>query len=399
MWKMENNDPPTVIAGEVSGFCIDSEFGILFVVSGIRVRFLELFKGVRLQPFMETSEVVIGALPYGSIVVSLPAASSRPFSATLTPFFDLSVVSELHDPDKAAMTVRRMPNIRCRIRQVAVFALRQKMGGNCLQFLSHFPEEYKNALSSALRAVESPERQSVFEILGPPSHIFMDFACLSRKEGGLISFEQRRAVSAEDMQSAALLLPVIMEEEGPRVAFPATLFVLSKLHCDLDYLESLMRFLDPLLAEVVEREDGKLDCVGMVLERDDYNGLKFRLQRIVEDCMIDALVKLNPNLMFHISLFFRADLRDFLARNRSMDSGFDVMRLISDLARLNDRGEIWKKELRNVYLEMEQAGWKSWSLALMLICGDFGRVSQILRKDVVLKKLFEESEWQHLIDA
>ena len=93
-------------------------------------------------------------------------------------FFDLSIVSELQNPDLAASTILPMKNAKFfpnLLKQICVFGLRQRMGKNCIKFLSHFPDIFEYCLSAALRSVESPERQDVFQMIGKPSKIFSSF--------------------------------------------------------------------------------------------------------------------------------------------------------------------------------------------------------------------------------
>lgn len=397
------NDECVFTEHDVSGFFVDPKFGLMFVVKGLRVFIVSLFKSrIKLSPFFESGDVILGVYPNCSSLMSMQSNAMKPFKANVNQFFDLSIVSEITEPEKAAATVSLMKNTTSfgsLLRQVCVFALRQKLGDHCVQFLEHFPEQKNEVLAAALRAVESPERQAAFDMTGPPSFIFMEFACLSQRLGSITEFHQRKDVSESNMRSAALLLPVIMEEEGPLIGFPAALFILSKLHEDIDYVESLMRFLDPLLSPPVETEDGKFNCVGMILEKSDYIELKSRLVKIVDDCVIDLLVKVKPSLILSFAECFNVNLKEFFTKHQEMDKQFGLVRLMDQLAPLMNNGDLSVQECRSLYSQTYNSGWCVWTLALMLISGDSVQAVKYMQKYPALKHQFQGSQWQHLIDA
>ena len=129
----------------------------------------------------------------------------------------------------------------------------------------------------------------------------MEFACLSQIMGPILEFEQEGEVSGEDLRSAALLLPVIMEEEGPDVVFPASLFILGKMRDDIGYVESLIRVVDPLLVEPLPTKENELNCVGMIFEREDYYELKRRLLGVIDEYLMDLIEDVQPSLVLMFS--------------------------------------------------------------------------------------------------
>ena len=387
---------------DVSDFFIDPTFGLLFVTRQHKVFVMSLFKKLCLNPFVETSETVIGVYPNCSCLMSVQWQPGKDVDVTANQFFDLSVVSEMSDPDKAAETIslmRSSPSFASLLRQVVVFALREKLGANCVFFLEHFPEHRMETLSTALRAVESPERQGVFEITGPPSYLFMEFAGVCQKCGHIIEFEQRQEVAHAGLMSAALLLPVIMEEEGPLVGFPAALFILSKMHDNIDYIESLTRFLDPLLATPIAGDDGKLNCVGMIFDPSDYSELKARLMSVIDDCMLDLVEHVRPGVLVSFAENFNVDLADFFAKYRDLDSDHNLISLMDRLAPQVTSGTLSKDDCKSLYAEAMRGGWRVWTAALMLISGDSIQASSFISLHHDLKHQIRGSQWQHLIDT
>jgi hypothetical protein len=334
-------------------------------------------------------------------LLSIPSNATKPFKPVLNQFFDISVVSKISEPKKAAKAMRTMqgsPSFKRMLLQVAIFALRQKLGRFCVAFLEEFPAYLPETLASALRAVESPERVGAFEILGPPSRLFMNFAGLTAR-GAPVEFNQEREVPHQNLIAAAWLLPVIMEEEGPTIGFPASLFVLSKVHDSVDYIESLMRFLDPLLAKPVETPDGKLNCVGMVLEKEMYNQLRKRMFAAIEDACLDLMRRCLPHLVLALCDCFHISLKPLLVKFQAIGAQFQLLRLMDQLAPLVTNNTLERSDCRRLYRETLAGGWDSWTAALMLLSGDSQESFKFLAIHPDLKRQFRDSQWQHLIDT
>ena len=312
-------------------------------------------------------------------------------------------------PENAASTILPMqnsPSFRGIIRQIAVFSLRERLGKECVLFLNYFPKFRKEALASALRAVETPERRAVFETLGPCSLIFAEFAHLDIirpfGSGNLVTFVPKKhsilsPQIEEDIKIAALLLPVIMEEEGPNIGFPAALFILSKLHETEDYIDSLVRFLDPLLSRPIKRNDGKMECVGMILEYNDYMELKRRLDVTIDDCLLDLFRKYKPEFAFLLARASQTQLKTFFSRHPRVDMEFTFTGIFEHLSEKKiDDGE--KKIYRMIYPAAKENGWPIWAVALMILVGDKEEALKTLDGNNRVKKQFKNSQWINLMN-
>jgi hypothetical protein len=403
---LENRDLLIFRGGEsvktekaVSTFFVDTKYGLVFFMRGTKVFLLKLAGKIRFHLFMETADPVIGTIGSGCALLSVSVAPNKP---RMKSYLEFAIVSQMDNPELAAsmmLPVRHMPNFPTLLGHVAVNALRDKQGAKLIQFLAKFPEFKNQALASALRAVETPERLGVFEVLGPPSEIFMNFAKLSKVGEPMIEFSQVGEVSAPDMFSASCLLPVIMEEEGPLVAFPAALFVLSKMHFDVDHLESLMRFLDPLLVPPVVREDGKLSCVGMILEAPHYDRLREKMAQISDESLTDLFIKIKPTLILAFAQCFRLPLVQFCQKHTKIDHDAHLIGLIERLVSLVVEEAVDKRELNRLWGDTNRGGWIVWTAALMLAAGDATTAAEFLDQHVELKWQFKESQWWHLIEV
>jgi hypothetical protein len=83
-----------------------------------------------------------------------------------------------------------------------------KIGSFCWEFSQLSESEH---LAAALRAVESPERRGVFEVLCTASQLFMDFGGVEQKDGEVIKFVGVGDPPQDDLTAAAWLLPVILD--------------------------------------------------------------------------------------------------------------------------------------------------------------------------------------------
>lgn len=388
----------STISEDVSEFFYDNNFSMIFVMKGIRVRFCSL-TNIKMIPFCECAEISIGIISSCSAILFL---QTNKFNPTVNYFFDFSIVSEMQNPNAAAKTLLPMKNANFfpnLIRQISVFALREKMGKNLVIFLSNFPDQYKFCLSSALRSVESPERQGVFESIGSASEIFANFAGLSinSTRSGIIVFNEKEDVPESDSRNASILLPVIMEEEGPNVAFPATFYVLKKFHYEIEYIESLFRFLDPLVSQPEMLEDGKVSAVGMIMTIKDYKELKRRLSETIEFCFIDLLLKFKPHLIIPFAYAAQIPIDYFFKKHRSIDLNSNLVNVMNHIAPLLTEAKTTKQELKGFADEALRLGWLVWPIALLILSGETGKAKKLLNQSNQLKQDLAKSQWVNLL--
>jgi len=351
--------------------------------------------------FTETSDISIGIMQSCSSLVFLSPNSHAPFSPIINQFFDISIVSEMKNPDSAALSIKPLnkvaffPNM---VRQISIFALREKLGQECVHFLSYFPELRNESLVWALRAVESPERQGVFKEIGPPSMLFCEIGGLSVIQDKVYSFIKYIEKNSKDLKNASLLLPVIMEEEGPNVGFPAAFAMLSLMHNDIETIESLVRFLDPIVSTPLEIKEKKVNCAGIIISYDDYSILKTKLSEIITSSFIDLLNQYQPVLAMTFLTLFQYKARIFLSQNKSKDSSYSIVQLLDNLSGKMNEGKIHKNELSSVLKVFIEAEWDTWTIAILLLIGDVDRAVKLLNRNPHIKRLFQSSQWIHLID-
>lgn len=388
-------------AEDVSDFIVSySGDGMIFIVTGLRIRIASPSK-MKFGPFIETSEIIIGAFRHIPSLLTIPSSAKLPTNPKVSQFFDLSVVAALDNPDRAADMVRPLkdsPNFFVLIRQISVFALRERRGASLAKFLRHFPDQMNEALASALRAVESPERRGVIEEMGLVSKIFCDFAGIKsiQHPSGVVDLFSIQQKTEQEIGVAALLLPVIMEEEGPTVGFPAAIFVLSKLHTNLSYVGSLARFLDPLISEGVETPDGRINCVGMSLAKKEYTELCQRLTRQLDSCVVDLMYRVEPSLCLQFADAFRLDLSAIFGRYPLSDAP-KLIELLDSLAPLLMEGSLTQGECSRL-AELALAGnWHTWAAGLLLTGGEQRRAADLISKKPKLLAQLQGSQWQHLL--
>ena len=397
-----DNNTKVDVASDCSDFTIDTKFGMIFIQKELRIRLSSLSR-IKFGPFVETSDITVGVFPLCSSLLLLQSSSSPPFSPNLSPFFDLSIVSELVDPEKAARIVSPLsgtPQFRVILRHVSVFALREKMGKLLVPFLQHFPNDMNDALASSLRAVESPERVGVIQTLGPISSIFMKMGELHTEVGGagIIKFVQNDPRNDGDIFTAALLLPVIMEEEGPNVAFPAAIYVLGKSHMMIDFVESLVRFLDPLLSGGKETVEGMVDCVGMKMTRAEYVELYSRMMKTFETSFLDLMVQYKPHIALQFSRAAKLDITSILRSNTKYDENSQLNVILDKIAPLITSNILTKKDANVLLSKTTSAGWFSYSAALYLVTGDAKNAISIISHIPRLRQQIAGSQWQYLLD-
>jgi hypothetical protein len=384
---------------DISDFFLDQQTGLLFAVRGLKVHVISLTRKWLAVIFIQTAETVIGLLPNCFVVLSLPGSAVMPVSPTVHSYSDHAVCTQIRDTAKATemlLRLRDSPKFPRLLVQVSVHALRNRLGRDLVPFLQGFPVLMKQSLAAALRAVESPERRGVFEVLGPPSRIFMEFAKLRLEQREVIKFVANEEAPATDLTAAAWLLPVILDEESPSVGFPAALFILSKVNRDPDSVESLSRFLEALLSPGVEIENGRLSCTGMIFEAKHYYKLKRRMGKIVDRGLCELFKEMKIKAIITLCESFRVNVVDFCGRYKTVDEEFTLTRLLDQLASMKTERVVSDAELGVIERGTRAGGWRVWTAALLLIGGRVGEAAAFLDRNPDLDAQLRQSQWKHL---
>ncbi|EAY04208.1 hypothetical protein TVAG_298280 [Trichomonas vaginalis G3] len=391
-----------VVHDDCGDFIVDSGFGIIFVQTGLRIK-LSSIKNIKFGPFIETSDITVGVFPRCTSILMLQSTAKPPFTPNLNQFFDLSIVRELKDPANAAAIVKQRLHpgylFTAALRQISVFSLRDRLGNLLVPFLEYFPEERNTALASALRAVESPERKGVFQVLGHVSSIFVEMANAEMMQTDeYITFVDKEGDGKRDIENAALLLPVVMEEDGPLIGFPAAIYSLTKLHTRIDFVESLVRFLDPLLSGGKPIGNGMVDCVGMQLTVAQYKNLYNRTINAFEFCLVDLMKKILPNIALQFINATKIDAIEIFKKNIAEDDAFNIATILDTVGPLITSGEFERSDATKFSSLTLNGGWMCWTCALLLLTSRSSDAILILNRTPKLKKQILNSQWKHLIE-
>lgn len=357
------------VAANVSNVFVDTNFGIFFVISGIRVKIGRL-NALKLSSFLETSDVAVGiCCPTSALIFQ----SSFYSNTSMSYYFDLSIVGEMDDPHMAASTLLPMRHSKALpslLQHVAVFAMREKKGDKCVQFLNYFPEHFDICITHALRAVESPERAAALSVLGSCHSIF-------------------ESMWKRNPRLASLLLPVIMEEDGPVAGFTDAILVLRHFHTSIDDIQSMGRFLDPLLACPDCSNADFIVCVGIRLSYEDYTNLRTSLNAAIEYCLDDLIAHTEVAGLLAFSEAMQTQLTIFLLKRRTMDPKSDFLSVIEKIK----ASDMTTSECRTLANEMLKARWINWSAALVWCCGSHEVFWKIMDANPRMKKRFTASKW------
>ena len=363
--KAETRD----VASNVSNVFVDTNFGMFFVICGIHVKIGQL-NTLKLSSLLDTSDVAVGiSCPSSALLFQ----NSMYVEPTISYYFDLSIVGEMDDPHMAAYTLlpmRHSKALSSLLQHVAVFAMREKKGDKCVQFLNYFPEHFDVCITHALRAVESPERAAALSVLGP-CHTFFE------------------SMWKRNQRMASLLLPVVMEEDGPVIGFTAAIRVLRHFHTSIEDIQSMGRFLDPLLSCPDCSNPDYIVCVGIRLTYDDYTTLRTSLNKAIEFCLEDLISQSEVGSLLPFAEAMQTQLTIFLRKHRTMDAKSDFLVIIEKV----DNSEMTRSECRTLANEMLIAGWIQWASGLLWCCGSHDMFWKIMEANPRMKRRFNGSKY------
>ena len=391
------------IEEDISHVFIDYKFHVIIVRKDLRLRigstktFSDKKKALFI-PITETADVPIGINEKESHIVCLNSRNS----ISLCGYYEFAIVTEMQDPDKAATTVKEEKfdqNLHVIIRNIAVYSLREKLGNKLVIFLNHFPKVFNECLATALRGVESHERICLFEALGGCSDIFMKFAGLKQVHNEVIfSFQPEVSVSESDMRCAAMLLPVLMEEQGPLYGFPASIFILRQFYYDRDYVDSLNRYLDPIIHGGKPIDDVYVDCIGMKLKKIEFQMIYNLLFQAYEECLIKLIKKIDIELLDYFSRTTKMNIISTLQKNIKVDEEANIDQLLDELTPITSNNPESKLDCFAILNYLLTAKWMAYSSVFYIIGDNIPQGMNIIQNDQRLKNQLMNSQWRYLLD-
>ena len=116
-----------------------------------------------------------------------------------------------------------------------------------------------------------------------------------------------------------MLLPVLLEEHGPTIGFPAAMFCIANSHGNTSDIESFARFLEPLTCCASAVTPDTVKCVGVCLDVDTYTDLKMELDASIFSAISDILARHDFSILLSFETNFRLPLRTILSDPRLAD--------------------------------------------------------------------------------
>jgi hypothetical protein len=347
----------------VGDFFISSDHSLLFVTQAHSILIAPIDRPT-FSPFHITSEIAIGIEPALSSVVLL-----HDLSAGIVPYFEYSILTRL---DSGAAIppnlIRSFANSRKSVLiQVTVMALRQKRCHQAVRLLRLLPSDrFDDILVPALRAVEKDERGGVFAEIGSPLEYFNSLAGVNARtfDSNIVFFE--KISPAKD--AAALFLPVLLDECGPTVAFPAAIFFLREAG---PTIESLLRFIDPILGKAVAVDTEKVSCDGMIFEIAAYTELRMQLEEAVTAAWKDLMERcVRPDLALKLCNQTRMSFAGFARQNSELALKYRIEELTERCVGGNEfNGEVGE--------QLEKVGWWRWATVVWITIRNNDRIRRI----------------------
>jgi len=386
----------------VSNFFVDTNSGMLIIQQGLLFS-ISTIGSNSFTSITETSDVLFGLFARNSMMAFFKLNSLPSLQFNTIPYIEFSLISQYSDFESALQllsSLKGTPTFTSTLRRIGLNSLRKHKGNKFVELLYSFPDFFDEVLVFSLRSVESPERTEVFRSIGPPSALFTSIlkSRVTVSSHGLYSFSSSSDIDQKSIMTSSLLLPIIMEEEGPLVAFPASVYVLSLLYFSVDALESLSRFMDPVLVSPTVLPNGSYDCVGIIIDSYNYNEIKKMLYLTTNLCLIKLLHGYQPHTAIFLSHCFRCNFLEFLQSNIHLDTKFTLLSLLQNLGPLYTNAvmsHVTKIQLRNA---MIQSQWIVWSVALLILGNEIKEATTILHQYPRLRNQLKGTEWGCLIE-
>ena len=359
----KEDSQPTVIMRNVSFFTVCAEQSLMFCVQGHNI-FMAKLGSRNLEPFGSTESPVIGIEPARRSLILYNVKTLH-----LLSYLDCLIVMRLDNLQTSLKLLeksgeRKLPFLT----NLLLTAIAMKRAPACIRLIKSFPLDLQRQVTvHALRRLESSDRSLLKDLIENPLALFCAISDTHTSEGyDTITFHSNSNSTSPDCKLAALLLPVLLEEYGPSVAFPAAFFCLTVDHSSLESVRSYARFLEPLLVKAIATSTETVSCVGMEIEVGMYAELKQELEEVVCLCIADLIKQLLPQDALEISALMRVPMTACLTRPQyvSLKTQFSQSQLHAQFTELITSNRIYPYQVTILIRDFDAAGWTQWSTAL-----------------------------------
>lgn len=438
-----------VLKENVSQFFLSQEFDLIFAISQNNI-FVSSTSYLKFSNFICTNSFPIGVFNSKNISICAMVLISNNMSClepSLSYFYDYAIstnrIYHPHNVPKVLLSLdTNKKNKRSIILQSAVFLLRQHKGKECIEFLKNFPSLFDELLITALRCVESNERHDVYEIIGNPSQYFCKLANveMTKYESVTIRFVNKDDHKSSNLSVPALLLPMMLEDEGCTVAFPAAFYLISNIHrfsksnknsngvtedieytqVEIDILRSFFRFIEPILCKAVAIDTEHVSCVGVKMDNNVYTELRLQFEDIIHDKLEKMMDFYRPLQMILFASMARYPIHSFLVEKRAQYQSLNVDQIVKgmksttftkgnlEMMLTNDDEEDVERKVVNAFIYdfddvqksaeiFKNAGLKKWEVSVWICVDRFDIANDMAKREGEVMKSLQDSEWKHII--
>lgn len=352
--KIVSEDCCKTIETEISSFFIEKNY--IFITKKNKVLYT-YHDRIDFKMLVYASDTIVDVNSNTSSILTINSTDidEKP---SFIPYFNLFGISNKDETKMNIQKLMRFDNYQQIIIQIAGNALKVHQGKECVNFLRLFPEKFDENIISILRSSEKEEREYICNELGSISTIFKSIAgvtCQNYKFVDDLSKTQNKG------KIASLLLPVLLEEEGPLVAFPAALYFINNNHESMNDIRPYLHFLEPLLVDPLKNKDESCTCVGMVLLENEYLRIKEILDETVDRCMIDMLLNFKLDVLLDFADVFNISITNFLKNHHKIENCFSLADLVDRCRKI----EIEIPRLKLLISCLIKNKWINWASALL----------------------------------
>ena len=344
---MSSDLAPTVIREHVFDFYISPQLSLLFVIDHTGLWISTIAETFSFIQFSALNGYPIGIEPslFSLVVFDDNACHCLPFLEPLA-------ISYLEDTEKCLNFLRDSGcDLVSQLTNITVTQAKNRDMDDCFALLQALPETRDTVIVHALRRLETPERQIIYDTLDNSCEMFCRLSSSKTVQNGNITvFES--VDGTRNVSLAALLLPVLLEENGPTVAFPAAIFCILMSHDSSSDIKSYGRFLEPLTCPVSAESPDMVVCVGVHLNVDTYTDLKMELESALFTSFCDLLSRGQFSLLLALQKHLKAPLVTFLSDPRTA--------IIKSNPPVIDTSKFSSRTISHFSDLFRRQGWSSW---------------------------------------
>jgi len=362
-FDINNVSNEIVLIEGISSFFYDRIMNKLFVYKGFSILLFSNYSN-EFKKLLETELLPIGDSQQNNGIILLDPGAVPPFNPVIVQYYN-STHNYKVEFDRISVSDR---NINYLV-ETGVSSIYQGCWESFFTVLYEMHSDFYRVLVSVLRIVGNDIREQIYAKYGKPKEIYQN---LLEKP-------------SHDIATASLLLPLLLEEDGPEEAYILATSILMK---DADMFTSISRFIDPVFS-ILSKKKINPESIESKISTKSLEIIRKNLE-----CSIIYFMKTQRYFESLYIVSQISDIKDFLQENSDIDVTLSIESIYNNF-QMSHETKI--DSIHSLIEDFLDAGWPKMSLSLVISYLREDNIKEMIMNEPRFALHLKDTKWEYFV--